>query len=542
MKNKITIVLVLIMMILPQRGSAAAAVLNEPQIQQDETVLISGSIGSSLKRGQVTVTVFFDSKTDADITEGDNKGTIAFIKKVQSEPDGTFSVLWEPEKNGMYDIKAVSAGGICVLEDFWYTSLKELKRLQKVLLEGSSEDIAEALNDEDSLNTLEINTELLKGRNVQNTAEALVALREYNKETTDAVQYVEDAVKLARFKSEKSEEAFSLYAEILEKYDVPFDNKAVYNALDNSSVKSSVLENFSKKSTGKLEAANDELKAEIILSGTEKSLWSECEKYLLMIDEKILDGCGSKSYVLKNTAGKRYSSLSELQSSVEKLVKDSKKEQSGGKSSTGGTGGGKNISMKLETTGNDNKASEEAVRKVFSDVPESHWAFDAVNYLRWNNIVNGDTNNSFNPEKNVSRAELVKMLVCAFNIKGSTCDFADVNSGDWFYGYVAAAFTKGLINGDGVNFRPNDDITRQDAAVIIFRFAENSGKKYIGGDLTFEDADSISDYAKNAVAALCSDGTINGIDGKRFAPQERLTRAQCAKMIYGIITEREVLQ
>ena len=542
MKNKITIVLVLIMMILPQRGSAAAAVLNEPQIQQDETVLISGSIGSSLKRGQVTVTVFFDSKTDADITEGDNKGTIAFIKKVQSEPDGTFSVLWEPEKNGMYDIKAASSGGICVFEDFWYTSLKELKRLQKVLLEGNSEDIAEVLNDEDSLNTLEINTELLKGRNVQNTAEALVALREYNKETIDAVQYVEDAVKLARFKSEKSEEAFSLYAEILEKYDVPFDNKAVYDALDNGAVKSGVLENFSQKSVGKLEAANDELKAEVILSGTEKSLWSECEKYLLMIDEKILDGCGSKSYVLKNTAGKRYSSLSELQSSVEKLVKDSKKEQSGGKSSTGGTVGGKNVSMKLETTGNDNKASEKTVRKVFSDVPESHWAFDAVNYLRWNNIVNGDTNNSFNPEKNVSRAELVKMLVCAFNVKGSTCDFADVNSGDWFYGYVAAAFTKGLINGDGSNFRPNEDITRQDAAVIIFRFAENSGKKYTGGDLTFEDAESISDYAKNAVAALSSDGTINGIDGKRFAPQERLTRAQCAKMIYGIITEREVLQ
>jgi len=541
-KNKITIVLVLIMMILPQSGSAAAAVLNEPQIQQDETVLISGSIGSSLKRGQVTVTVFFDSKTDADITEGDNKGTIAFIKKVQSEPDGTFSVLWEPEKNGMYDIKAVSSGGICVFEDFWYTSLKELKRLQKVLLEGNSEDIAEVLNDEDSLNTLEINTELLKGRNVQNTAEALVALREYNKETIDAVQYVEDAVKLAQFKSEKSEEAFSLYAEILEKYDVPFDNKAVYDALDNGAVKSGVLKNFSQKSVGKLEAANDELKAEVILSGTEKSLWSECEKYLLMIDEKILDGCGSKSYVLKNTAGKRYSALSELKSSVEKLVKDSKKDQSGGKSSPGGTGGGKNVSMKLETTGNDNKASEKTVRKVFSDVPESHWAFDAVNYLRWNNIVNGDTNNSFNPEKNVSRAELVKMLVCAFNVKGSTCDFADVNSGDWFYGYVAAAFTKGLINGDGSNFRPNEDITRQDAAVIIFRFAENSGKKYTGGDLTFEDADSISEYAKNAVAALSSDGTINGIDGKRFAPQERLTRAQCAKMIYGIITEREVLQ
>ena len=529
MKNKITIVLVLIMMMLPQSGSAAAVMLNEPQIQQDETVMISGSIGSSLKRGQVTVTVFFDSKTDVDITEGDNKGTIAFIKKVQSEPDGTFSVLWDPERNGMYDIKAVSSAGICVFEDFWYTSLKELKRLQKVLLEGNSEDIAEVLNDEDSLNTLEINTELLKGRNVQNTAGALVALREYNKETIDAVQYVEDAVKLARFKSEKSEEAFSLYAEILEKYDVPFDNKAVYDALDNDAVKSGVLENFSQKSVGKLEAANDELKAEVILSGTEKSLWSECEKYLLMIDEQILDGCGSKSYVLKNTAGKRYSALSELKGSVEKLVKDSKKDQSGGKSSTGGTGGGKNVSMKLETTGNDNKASEQTVRKVFSDVPESHWAFDAVNYLRWNNIVNGDTNNSFNPENNVSRAELVNMLVCAFNVKGSTCDFADVNSGDWFYGYVAAAFTKGLINGDGSNFRPNEDITRQDAAVIIFRFAENSGKKYTGGDLIFEDADSISDYAKNAVAALSSDGTINGIDGKRFAPQERLTRAQCAK-------------
>ena len=88
---------------------------------------------------------------------------------MQSEPDGTFSVLWEPERNGMYGIKAVSSSGIFVFEDFWYTSLKELKRLQKVLLEGNSEDIAEVLNDEDSLNTLEINTELLKGRNVQNS-------------------------------------------------------------------------------------------------------------------------------------------------------------------------------------------------------------------------------------------------------------------------------------------------------------------------------------------------------------------------------------
>ncbi len=109
--------------------------------------------------------------------------------------------------------------------------------------------------------------------------------------------------------------------------------------------------------------------------------------------------------------------------------------------------------------------------------------------------------------------------------------FEDVPSDVWFYEPVCKAAEKGLVNGYGNTFKPKDFITRQDAALIIFRALELPE----GGVSSFTDEAEISDYAKNAVVALSTRGYISGVGNGAFAPKSLLTRAQAAQLIYNAI-------
>ena len=113
--------------------------------------------------------------------------------------------------------------------------------------------------------------------------------------------------------------------------------------------------------------------------------------------------------------------------------------------------------------------------------------------------------------------------------------FSDVNEGDWYYSFIAAAYNNGIINGyDNGTFGVNDNITRQDMAVIIYRAAERAGISFdaVNEEITFEDGAEIADYARDAVRTLQTAGIINGISDTEFAPGMNATRAQAAKMIY----------
>ena len=125
-------------------------------------------------------------------------------------------------------------------------------------------------------------------------------------------------------------------------------------------------------------------------------------------------------------------------------------------------------------------------------------------------------------------------------------DFSDVSRADWFYDAVRRLAQSGIVKGSDGMFRPDDNITREDAAVIIKRFAE-----YCGAALDvrresaeFDDNSDISDYAKSAVGDLYVSEIINGSDNNRFEPKQSMTRAQAAAMIARIKTiidsEREV--
>lgn len=159
------------------------------------------------------------------------------------------------------------------------------------------------------------------------------------------------------------------------------------------------------------------------------------------------------------------------------------------------------------------------------------WAKDSIIKLYNKGIVNGKGNNMFAPNDTLTRAEFAKIAVLTLGgtINGAEADFADLDSGDWSYPYIASAYKKGLINGIGNGmFGGNQSISREDMAVILSRMAQNSGIGLNDTENAFADAVEISDYAKDAVSKLYNAGIINGVGDGKFDPKGITTRAQAA--------------
>ncbi len=213
---------------------------------------------------------------------------------------------------------------------------------------------------------------------------------------------------------------------------------------------------------------------------------------------------------------------------------------SGGATGGGGGGGGAITTLPKENTQSKEPiVTADEANAAFKDVLNSHWAKTAVEYLAKEGIISGNGDGMFEPEKNVTRAEFVKMIVMAFGEydKGlSTDEFADVNEGDWFYPYVANAVKRELVTGDEKgNFNPNDNITREDMCVILQRQLGLKTEEEITAEFT--DSDAISEYAKEAVAILKHFGIVNGMDDGSFAPQRFCTRAMAAQIIYNALVK-----
>ncbi len=174
---------------------------------------------------------------------------------------------------------------------------------------------------------------------------------------------------------------------------------------------------------------------------------------------------------------------------------------------------------------------------TFSDLDGFEWAEKAVEALAQKGVLIGRGNGIFAPNDAVTREELVKIIIEAFKLSDdkAKCDFADVDQSRWSYSYIATATHLGIVMGDGEAFHPSAEMTRQDMAVILNRLATQLKIDLNGKALSFDDEMEISDYAKEAVAALSGAGIINGMGDGTFAPVESVTRAQAAKVIYGLL-------
>jgi len=174
----------------------------------------------------------------------------------------------------------------------------------------------------------------------------------------------------------------------------------------------------------------------------------------------------------------------------------------------------------------------------FVDVDVSAWYAEAIRWAVKNNVMNGVGDNLFNPNGDTSRAMIVTML---WRLEGSPAyvgasEFSDVDSEQWYGQAVRWANAEGIVMGDNGKFAPNDPVTREQLATILYRYAQYkkldvSANAGLNG---FGDAMTVSEWALPAMEWACDDGVINGIDGN-LVPKGKATRAQVATMLMRFI-------
>lgn len=173
-------------------------------------------------------------------------------------------------------------------------------------------------------------------------------------------------------------------------------------------------------------------------------------------------------------------------------------------------------------------------KATYFDLHESDWEYKAVSTLGGNNIISGYTDGSYRPDNMITRAEFTKLIASAFSVSAQKIEFDDVDKDDWFYPYVSVTAGAGIIQGYEGRFNPNANITREDAALIIYRLSSKLGKNYIGS-ANFGDINDVSLYALTAVMGLGNAGIVNGDKDMKFNPKNNLTRAEAAQLIFNFV-------
>ena len=172
----------------------------------------------------------------------------------------------------------------------------------------------------------------------------------------------------------------------------------------------------------------------------------------------------------------------------------------------------------------------------FADVAEEAWYYEAVNYVSNKGIMQG-TDKGFEPDSNMTRAMLVTVLYRLENDTTTAKEtiFEDVAKDKWYYDSIMWAADKGIVNGiSETSFAPDNNITRQEMAVILYRYAMTKG--YVNssaeGSLeAFSDRELISSWAQDALLWANGIALINGTSDTTISPKETATRAQVATIL-----------
>lgn len=170
----------------------------------------------------------------------------------------------------------------------------------------------------------------------------------------------------------------------------------------------------------------------------------------------------------------------------------------------------------------------------YTDVDTGAWYHEAIDFAIENDLMNGVGDNIFNPDGNLSRAMMVRILWNMedqpTNVSGS---YSDVVAGAWYEKAVLWATANNIVNGypDG-SFGPDNSITRQEMAAILYRYAQF--KEYdmtAEDDLTrFPDGDETAEWAETFVRWAVAEGLLNGGDDGTLDPAGTATRAEVAQI------------
>lgn len=173
----------------------------------------------------------------------------------------------------------------------------------------------------------------------------------------------------------------------------------------------------------------------------------------------------------------------------------------------------------------------------FTDVDTAKWYHLSVDYVLTHKMMNGVSSRAFAPNANLTRGMLVQIL---YNLegkpKGTAANFSDVQADAWHAEAVGWAASNKVVTGyaDGT-FRPNAAVTREQAAAILYRYAQSKGIDVSVGEntniLSYVDVQQTSEYAIPALQWAVGAGVLNGKNGGRLAPTGTATRAEIAAIM-----------
>jgi hypothetical protein len=184
------------------------------------------------------------------------------------------------------------------------------------------------------------------------------------------------------------------------------------------------------------------------------------------------------------------------------------------------------------------------VKKPFADVTPGTfgWAQETIEILAGAGVMAGVDETRFGPARATTRAEFASLLVKVFGLQekpGAKNLFKDVKTDQWYAKAVTTAMDTGLVRGyEDSTFRPDNSISREEAVAILVRAINLQAKEH---KLAFQDGDRVSPWARNSVAIAAAHGLVKGFPDGSFKPGLVLERAECAALIYRLLTTGEAL-
>ncbi len=223
--------------------------------------------------------------------------------------------------------------------------------------------------------------------------------------------------------------------------------------------------------------------------------------------------------------------------------KDSKTDTGSTPSTEITTGGGRTERVPAAATKTDGtsaavKNNETSVAAPsFTDVSSAAWYADAVQYAYENSLMTGVSESEFAPSGTATRGQIVTILwrLAGSPVVNYAMRYADVSGDSWYGEAVRWASAEGVVTGySESSFAPDDAITREQLAAILYRYAKAQGQGFTGlwyFPLSFTDADGVSSWADEAMHWCVVKGVLNGTSETTLSPTATATRAQLAAIL-----------
>lgn len=535
-------------------GLLAAALAQTAYAGSISAVQNGGTVNISVEAEADTEYIFAVYKPGREsdgITAESISDILSRVDEITTDGNGTaeFSYALEDKESGIYT--AVAKNGDEILKTvFGYISPEDeayaVETVNKTSGDAAYEDMYRVY--EEIKDKLMLDDTLFENLGESGKAELLKSVMQRS-DYTSAAEISEAYTKSALLTNINESDDMNFLESMIEKYNdilkFETDNDLHKNYIKTADGERRILERTAKGKYASLEEAAAAYAENTLLEAVNSAESYGIVHDMLYNNRELIPGidfakydkltAAQKKKADSAIAGKSFDTAADLLKAFNDAVNNAPSDSGSGSSSGGGgsSGGGKSSVTPNITASFDSVKKSEEKLSVFEDIKGFEWARTAIESLYKKGIVNGKSKTEFAPSDSVTRAEFSKMICLAAELKpGGARKFFDVGADDWFYDYTMKM--DGIINGypDGT-FRPNDNITRQDAAVIICRTLEK-----MGFDINTEEADGFTDSAEFADYSLKSalylkgEGIISGMTDGSFKPNAYAARAEAAEIIY----------